>query len=135
LPSFRQVLEAVARTWSERRGEVDQAAGSIAEQLGRSRSLPGGAPPSPDRLDAAVERLAGEFDEEHAGFGGAPKFPPSMVLEFLLRHHARTGDQNALRMVTETCGRMARGGTYDQLAGGFARYSVDREWVVPHFEK
>jgi uncharacterized protein YyaL (SSP411 family) len=76
-----------------------------------------------------------EHDDTHGGFGGAPKFPPSMVLEFLLRHHARTGDQRSLQMVAVTCERMARGGIYDQLAGGFARYSTDGQWVVPHFEK
>ncbi|MBO0849434.1 MAG: thioredoxin domain-containing protein, partial [Pseudonocardia sp.] len=95
-------------------------------------------PPAPlgtDALDAAVSELSGEFDGERGGFGGAPKFPPSMTLEFLLRHHERTGSADALRMVELTCERMARGGMYDQLGGGFARYSVDAAWVVPHFEK
>jgi uncharacterized protein YyaL (SSP411 family) len=135
MPSFRQLLESVAQTWSDRRGDVDDAAGRIAAQLGQSRSLPGEQPPSPARLDAAVARLAAEFDDSHGGFGSAPKFPPSMVLEFLLRHHWRTGDARSLQMVELTCERMARGGMYDQVAGGFARYSVDREWTVPHFEK
>src|SRR5206468_540317 len=76
-----------------------------------------------------------EFDAASGGFGGAPKFPPSMALEFLLRHWARTGDRGALAMVEVTCERMARGGIYDQLAGGFSRYSTDARWVVPHFEK
>ncbi|MEO8775802.1 MAG: hypothetical protein ABI468_05740, partial [Candidatus Nanopelagicales bacterium] len=75
------------------------------------------------------------YDARHGGFGGAPKFPPSMVLEFLLRHHAHTGDRQSLAMVQGTCDAMARGGMYDQLAGGFARYSVDADWIVPHFEK
>ncbi len=79
--------------------------------------------------------LAREFDGHHGGFGDAPKFPPSMVLEFLLRHGARTDDERALAMLDATCEAMARGGMYDQLGGGFARYSVDRGWVVPHFEK
>ncbi|HEX2363179.1 MAG TPA: thioredoxin domain-containing protein [Jiangellaceae bacterium] len=135
MPSFRQVLEAVVQTWAERRGEVEDAAGRIAGQLGGDRVPPGEQPPSPDRLAAAARRLGVEFDAQHAGFGQAPKFPPSMVLEFLLRHHARTGDEQALAMVEATCEQMARGGMYDQLAGGFARYSVDRAWVVPHFEK
>jgi uncharacterized protein len=135
MPSFRQVLEAVAHSWTERRGEVDDAAAGIAGHLGQRRSLPGEQPPSAARLDAAAARLATEFDSEHGGFGGAPKFPPSMVLEFLLRHHWRTGDARSLEIVEVTCERMARGGMYDQVAGGFARYSVDREWVVPHFEK
>ncbi|HEX6235054.1 MAG TPA: thioredoxin domain-containing protein [Jiangellaceae bacterium] len=135
MPSFRQLLEAVWGTWQERRGEVDQAASAIATQLGRRPAMPGAAPPTAERLDEAARRLASEFDQQHGGFGTAPKFPPSMVLEFLLRHHARTGDAESLRIVEFTCERMARGGMYDQLAGGFARYSVDREWIVPHFEK
>jgi uncharacterized protein len=135
MPSFRQVLEAVSRTWAEHRGEVEDAAERIAGQLGGDRLPPGEHPPGPDLLAAALRRLVTEFDTEHAGFGHAPKFPPSMLLEFLLRHHARTGDSSALAMVEATCERMARGGMYDQLAGGFARYSVDRAWVVPHFEK
>ena len=135
MASFRQVLDAVSQAWIDRRGEVDDAAAGIARRLGGARALPGAEPPSPERLDAAARRLAGEFDAEHAGFGGPPKFPPSMVLEFLLRHHARTGDPRSLAMVEATCEQMARGGMYDQLGGGFARYSVDRAWVVPHFEK
>ncbi len=87
--------------------------------------------PSPGRSTS----LEGEFDRVAGGFGGAPKFPPSAVLEFLLRHHERTGSEPAWRMATATHERMARGGLFDQLAGGFARYSVDARWVVPHFEK
>lgn len=83
----------------------------------------------------ALLGLTRDYDAVSGGFGGAPKFPPSMVLEFLLRHHARTGAEGALQMAADTCEAMARGGIYDQLGGGFARYSVDREWVVPHFEK
>ncbi|MBD0292232.1 MAG: thioredoxin domain-containing protein [Jiangellaceae bacterium] len=135
MPSFRQVLEAVASAWADRRGEVEGAAAHIAGRLSAERLLAGRQPPNSDRLDRAVRRLVQEFDAEHAGFGSAPKFPPSMVLEFLLRHHARTADDDALRMGVATADRMARGGMYDQLGGGFARYSVDREWVVPHFEK
>jgi uncharacterized protein YyaL (SSP411 family) len=86
---------------------------------------------------AAVDTLAGEYDDARGGFGGAPKFPPSMVLEFLLRHAERTGGAGgqALDMAAGTAAAMARGGLYDQLAGGFARYSTDADWVVPHFEK
>ena len=86
-------------------------------------------------LDAAAARLEESLDRTDGGFGRAPKFPPSMVLEFLLRQHARTGDAGSRRMVDVTADAMARGGIYDQLAGGFARYSVDASWVVPHFEK
>ena len=99
-----------------------------------SRSLPP-ADVDADTLAEAVASLTGDFDEEHGGFGGAPKFPPSAVLEFLLRHHERTGSSDALAMTDITAEAMARGGLFDQLAGGFARYSVDATWTVPHFEK
>src|SRR5262249_61933206 len=82
-----------------------------------------------------VAGLEAGFDTAHGGFGAAPKFPPSMVLEFLLRHVSRTGAPAALTMAEQTCAAMARGGMYDQLGGGFARYSVDATWTVPHFEK
>ncbi len=134
MPAFGQVLEAVTKTWRERRDEIVKAAGEIVVHLD-SPPAAGGDAPGPASLDRAVERLSAEFDEAEAGFGGAPKFPPSMVLEFLLRNAVRTGSQRALAMVEQTCERMARGGMYDQLGGGFARYSVDRAWVVPHFEK
>jgi uncharacterized protein YyaL (SSP411 family) len=138
MPSFTQVLSAVSQTWAERRGEVEAAAKDIASRLADRGQLAGlgeGGAPTAEDLDAAVDGLARTFDERHPGFGGAPKFPPSSVLEFLLRHHARTGDERALQMAQRTCEAMARGGIYDQLGGGFARYSVDAAWVVPHFEK
>jgi uncharacterized protein YyaL (SSP411 family) len=93
--------------------------------------------PAPDvaLLDAARERLATQFDATYGGFGDAPKFPPSMVLEFLLRNHERTAEPKSLVMAERTLEAMARSGIYDQLAGGFARYSVDARWIVPHFEK
>ena len=138
MPSFGQVLEALTEAWTERREEVGAIGARVREHL---RSLSGdladaaGAPVGEDDLTRAVELLAGDFDSDAAGFGTAPKFPPSMVLEFLRRHAARTGDDRARRMHDATCDAMARGGIYDQLGGGFARYSVDRRWVVPHFEK
>ncbi len=135
MPSFAQVLQAVVQAWSQRRGDVTDAAEQIAASLGGARLAGGEGQPGAERLDAAVARLSAEFDAETGGFGDAPKFPPSMVLEFLLRHHARTGSEQALSIVTATCEGMARGGIYDQLGGGFARYSVDAGWVVPHFEK
>ncbi len=136
MPSFRQLLGSVARTWAERRDEVLAAGQRIVDGLaGHGLTGAGDGPPTPDDLDAAVRSLASTYDARHGGFGGAPKFPPSMVLELLLRHHARTGDAEALAMAEGTCEAMARGGMYDQLAGGFARYSVDDAWVVPHFEK
>ncbi|WNB84383.1 N-acylglucosamine 2-epimerase [Cellulomonas sp. ATA003] len=100
-------------------------------------ALPGGAATGldPGVVDDAVAGIAQGYDAAHGGFGRAPKFPPSMVLEWLLRHHARTGSADALAMAEGTLEAMARGGMYDQLGGGFARYSVDATWTVPHFEK
>ncbi|MFF3341872.1 thioredoxin domain-containing protein [Streptomyces flavidovirens] len=136
MPSFRQVLQGVSAAWTDRREEVAEVAGKIVRDLSE-RSLAYGAPelPGEEELAQALLALTRDYDPTRAGFGGAPKFPPSMVLEFLLRHYARTGSEGALQMAADTCEAMARGGIYDQLAGGFARYSVDREWVVPHFEK
>ncbi|EST23755.1 hypothetical protein N566_25340, partial [Streptomycetaceae bacterium MP113-05] len=136
MPSFRQVLDGVATAWTDRRGEVAEVAKRITGDLaGRELSYDGPQPPGEEELGAALLGLTREFDERNGGFGDAPKFPPSMALEFLLRHHARTGSDGALQMVETTCEAMARGGIYDQLGGGFARYSVDARWVVPHFEK
>ncbi|WPW21094.1 thioredoxin domain-containing protein [Streptomyces sp. HNS054] len=136
MPSFRQVLEGVRQAWQERRDEVGEVAGKITRDLaGRELSVGGDEMPGEQELAQALLGLTREYDPQRGGFGGAPKFPPSMVIEFLLRHHARTGAEGALQMAADTCERMARGGIYDQLGGGFARYSVDRDWVVPHFEK
>ncbi|WP_431329836.1 thioredoxin domain-containing protein [Streptomyces sp. IPPR8] len=136
MPSFRQVLQGVHQAWAERRGEVTEVAGKIVRDLaGREISYGDAQAPGEAELGQALLGLTREYDPQRGGFGGAPKFPPSMVIEFLLRHHARTGAEGALQMAADTCERMARGGIYDQLGGGFARYSVDREWVVPHFEK
>ncbi|MFJ9720585.1 thioredoxin domain-containing protein [Streptomyces sp. NPDC101213] len=136
MPSFRQVLEGVRQAWDERRDEVAEVAGKIVRDLaGREISYGDGSAPGEQQLAQALLGLTREYDPQRGGFGGAPKFPPSMVIEFLLRHHARTGADGALQMARDTCERMARGGIYDQLGGGFARYSVDRDWTVPHFEK
>ncbi|GAA4970785.1 thioredoxin domain-containing protein [Kineococcus glutinatus] len=136
-PSFPQVLTAVAQAWRERREEVERSGAGIAGALGeRGVQLPAGAAaPGAERLVHAVRVLAAEEDREHGGFGGAPKFPPSMVLEFLLRHAARTGSVGAIQLAQRTLRAMAAGGIHDQVAGGFARYAVDAAWVVPHFEK
>ena len=133
---FTQLLEAVTEAWTEDRAEVLAAGQRITAALSEV-SLSGRASDVPDskQLDAAATRLAPDFDAERGGFGRAPKFPPSMVLEFLLRHFERTDAPSSLAMVERTTEAMARGGMYDQLAGGFARYSVDDSWVVPHFEK
>ncbi|MFH9835423.1 thioredoxin domain-containing protein [Streptomyces sp. NPDC017201] len=136
MPAFRQVLEGVVAAWSDRREEVAEVAGRIVRDLaGRSLAAGDGGLPGEAELAQALLRLTRDYDEKHGGFGGAPKFPPSMVIEFLLRHHARTGAEGALQMAADSCAAMAHGGIYDQLGGGFARYSVDREWIVPHFEK
>ncbi|MFE7900722.1 thioredoxin domain-containing protein [Streptomyces sp. NPDC057424] len=136
MPSFRQVLQGVHQAWDERRDEVTEVAGKIVRDLaGREISYGDAQTPGEEELAQALLGLTREYDPQRGGFGGAPKFPPSMVLEFLLRHHARTGAEGALEMAQDTCERMARGGMYDQLGGGFARYSVDRDWIVPHFEK
>ncbi|MFN2479064.1 MAG: thioredoxin domain-containing protein [Pseudonocardiaceae bacterium] len=135
LPGFPEVLIAVREAWANRGEQVRDAARRIAKQLAE-RAVPLAESTVDDQvLATAAEKLAAEFDYQHAGFGGAPKFPPSMLLEFLLRHHERTGSKRALSMAQRTCEAMARGGMYDQLAGGFARYCVDAAWVVPHFEK
>ncbi|WP_449483819.1 thioredoxin domain-containing protein [Streptomyces avidinii] len=136
MPSFTQVLEGVRAAWVGRPEEVAEVAQRIVRDLaGRQLDYGKAGTPGPEELAQALLGLTREYDETRGGFGGAPKFPPAMVLEFLLRHHARTGSQGALEMAVGTCEAMARGGIYDQLGGGFARYSVDREWVVPHFEK
>jgi uncharacterized protein len=139
-PGFLQLLSAVSETWRERRDEVEKASDQIADEL-RSMALafPGAAAAGPDvapaLCDHAVAAVLRDQDTVHGGFGGAPKFPPSALLEALLRNYERTGSPAALEAVSRTGNAMARGGIYDQLAGGFARYSVDNAWVVPHFEK
>jgi uncharacterized protein len=135
VPAFRQVLSAVRDAWTTQREELEGVGGRIVEAISSRLDLGAPAPLTADLLDRAVGALADRHDRHRGGFGAAPKFPPSMVLEFLLRAHARRGDANTLGMATATAEAMARGGIYDQLAGGFARYSVDASWVVPHFEK
>jgi len=136
MPSFGQVMTAIREAWRDRRDEIEKVGQDVARQL-RERSFAFESAPVPtgEVLATAVAGLQRDYDPERGGFGGAPKFPPSMVLEFLLREYARTGSQPALSMVAGTAPAMARGGMYDQLGGGFARYSVDADWVVPHFEK
>ncbi|WGW11308.1 thioredoxin domain-containing protein [Saxibacter everestensis] len=134
-PSFLQVLAAIDDAWRNRRTELTASAADLVDRLREQGALPAGSLPDAAVLDAAVVKLADDFDPRDGGFGGAPKFPPSMSLIQLLRHHARTDDRSALDMATVTCRTMAHGGIYDQLAGGFSRYSVDANWRVPHFEK
>ena len=136
-PNFLQLLAAVSDTWQQRRDEVEQASDRIIGELRSMASgLPGGGPEvTPELCDQAVAAILADEDTGKGGFGGAPKFPPSALLEALLRNYERTGDPAPLATVERTATAMARGGIYDQLAGGFARYSVDDAWVVPHFEK
>lgn len=133
---FLQLLSAVREAWDQRRDEVEEAASSITGQLqAMSGRLPAGPGVDTALCDAAIAAILPAEDMRFGGFGGAPKFPPSSLLEALLRGYERTGDTTVLGAVERTATAMARGGIYDQLAGGFARYSVDAAWVVPHFEK
>jgi uncharacterized protein YyaL (SSP411 family) len=137
MPAFSDILRAVAEAYHQRRDEVEEVGGNLQRALNREllRADPTTDRLNADLLDQAVTRLERDFDWRNGGFGGAPKFPQPMNLEFLLRTHARTGSESALEMVKLTLDKMARGGIYDQVGGGFARYSVDAYWLVPHFEK
>ena len=136
MPSFSRVLLSVADAYHTRRDEILQSATEILGQLrlvglteASSLSL------STEQLDTAYRGIAKNYDAKNGGFGGAPKFPPPMSLEFCLRYWHRTKDEKALEIVTNTCRKMATGGIYDQLGGGFHRYTVDAIWLTPHFEK
>ena len=134
--SWRQILLSIAEAWRERR---DELMGSAYEILGSLRQMtvaemPAGAIDI-SLMDSAFNRFVRTYDPRDGGWGGAPKFPASMSMEFLLRYWKRTGNENALTMVKQTAEKIACGGIYDQLGGGFHRYSVDAVWLVPHFEK
>jgi uncharacterized protein YyaL (SSP411 family) len=136
LPAFRRVLGAIADAWTNRRSEVAASARDITAQLNRTAHLRSAASLLTDQiLFEAFQGVSGQFDEGQGGTGGAPKFPQPMNWEFILRFWGRTKNPRAREMATTTLTRMARGGIYDQLGGGFARYSVDAHWLVPHFEK
>jgi uncharacterized protein YyaL (SSP411 family) len=136
MPSFQQILAAIDDAWRNRRADLETSAVSITSGLANRPVGFGHGDAFDDAVASdAITTLHSQFDESHGGFGRAPKFPPSSVLQFLARHHARTGNAEADAMFVKTCEAMARGGMYDQLGGGFARYSVDSTWVVPHFEK
>src|SRR5829696_3573966 len=129
MASWRSVLEAVAKAWDERREEIRAGGKRVAERLrGGALLQPSEQPFDKSALDDAVELLRGQYDRAHGGFGGAPKFPPASAIEFLLR-------RGETEMTSHTLRAMASGGMYDQVGGGFARYSVDPHWLVPHFEK
>jgi uncharacterized protein len=136
MPSFRRVLGALADAWGSRRDDIEktvvamrQLYAAASEQTTSSGSI------GPELLDESYRGLVRSFDERHGGFGSAPKFPSAMALDALLRRWGRTGEEHALEMATRSFRAMARGGIYDQVGGGFHRYSVDAEWLVPHFEK
>ncbi len=147
MPSFSQVLLALTDTWQKERDRVGESASRIMEHLGSRNELLGDATSDFTRediesaLQGAIDSLASSFDPIHGGFGQAPKFPPALVLEFLIRSQSlqilgvQDFDPRVLEMLEKTCDAMARGGMYDQIGGGFARYSVDATWTVPHFEK
>lgn len=136
MPGFQKVLQSIAAAWRERRDDLLVSANEILDELRRAGAPEFGAENlSLEVLDAAFLSFTRSFDAANGGFGGAPKFPPAMALEFLLRYYHRTGDRNALAIVTTTLQKMAQGGIYDQLGGGFHRYATDAVWLVPHFEK
>jgi len=138
---FTQLVTSVADAWRKNKEKIKSESERISVALAENAAAISGLGGAAGELNleevtaTAVAGLANGFDKEHGGFGRAPKFPPSMTCEFLLRQHERTGAAGALAMAEATCEAMARGGMYDQLGGGFARYSVDASWTVPHFEK
>jgi uncharacterized protein YyaL (SSP411 family) len=138
LPSFTDVLLAVAHAWRNRRAELIEGGKRLLAAIEQQANLSMDTETQdlqPETIEAAFQHLRREYDPGHGGWGRAPKFPQPMVLEFLLRYHHTTGNVQALQMVSYTLEAMARGGIYDQLGGGFHRYSVDDRWLVPHFEK
>jgi len=134
---FPTLLRGIAHSWEEKRDEIAKGAANITQYLIEQSRKPVNDETvmASGVMERACQRLADSFDARHAGWGGAPKFPPSGAIGVLLRAYRRDGDRDHLDMATETLDKMARGGMYDQLGGGFHRYSVDAEWLVPHFEK
>ena len=136
MPAFPRVLEAMAKAYREDRGDVVRATDQLLDRMRQvSASVRSLDPLTEDVIGRAYRGIAGQFDDQHGGIGMQPKFPQPMTYEFLLRYYQRTGDQQALAMVDLTLKRMAEGGIYDQIGGGFHRYSTDTFWLVPHFEK
>jgi uncharacterized protein YyaL (SSP411 family) len=136
MPGFPRVLRSVGAAYRERKAGIIRDAEAILAELQQSSRLPAAQGAlTPDLLDQAAKNVMANYDSQNGGFGGAPKFPPSMSLDFLMRSYARTRSAPYLDAVERTLHKMARGGIYDQLGGGFHRYSVDAHWLVPHFEK
>jgi len=135
-PGFRRVMETIAEAYRTRRKEIVENARGFREHLSRQTFRKSETEAiDPALLDIACRAISSRFDPREGGFGGAPKFPAGMNIDFLLRYHHRTGDEHALHMATLTLKKMAHGGMYDQVGGGFHRYSTDDRWLVPHFEK
>ena len=135
MPGFGYVLETVSRAFAETRDDIEQHAGELQEALSANQSVMESGMSGTEVLDKAFEKMVADFDSSQGGFGSAPKFPEPMALEFLLRTWFRKKDKNALKMVEFTLTKMSAGGIYDQVGGGFHRYSTDNMWLVPHFEK
>ena len=136
LPAFPRLVEALADAYKVRRGEVTRTTSQLVQRMTQlSAGMAGIEPLTVEVLQSAKRAVAGQFDGRHGGIGLQPKFPQPMTYEFLLRHHARTQDLESLEMVELTLTRMAEGGIFDQIGGGFHRYSTDTYWLVPHFEK
>ncbi len=136
MPGFRRVLLSVSDAYKGQRSQVDQQAERLTAFINEQTLMHAPADAfEPALLDDAFSALARQFDSERGGFGGPPKFPQAMALDFLLAYHHRTRNPVALQMVELSLLRMAQGGIYDQIGGGFHRYSVDERWLVPHFEK
>ena len=136
LPAFPRLVEALADAYKARRGEVTRTTSQLVQRMTQlSAGMAGVEPLTVEVLQSAKRAVAGQFDGRHGGIGLQPKFPQPMTYEFLLRHHARTQDPESLEMVELTLTRMAEGGIFDQIGGGFHRYSTDTYWLVPHFEK
>lgn len=135
MPSFKQVLQAMHDVWTNRHDEAIGSAAELTKHLQAAAQVPGGGTLTLDLLDQAARTIRGQFDARNGGWSKAPKFPAPQTIDFLLRSYQRTGDAQALQQAEFTLQQMARGGMYDQLGGGFHRYSVDDRWLVPHFEK
>src|SRR5829696_1247584 len=136
MPGFPRVLISIAEAYRDRQDEIRETGTSLVNELQRLSVTSGSdSPVEIELMDAAYAGIVRSYDSVNGGFGGAPKFPPAMTLEFLLRTYVRTGKSEALDIVLNTCLKMANGGIYDQLGGGFHRYSTDAKWLVPHFEK
>ena len=135
-PQFLQLMNAIDDAWHTRRSDIDANVEALVENIGRTSQIPAGENlPDVAVFTMAVDKLHSTFDERWGGFGGAPKFPSTMALELLLRSYLNDESPRTREVLTTTLDAMASGGMYDHIGGGFARYSVDEKWLLPHFEK